>query len=331
MTALLEMRDLELVVPVDGESRRILRSVSLEIAAGEALGLVGESGSGKSMTARALTGMLPRGARTTGEILFEGARLDGMGKRALAEHRRSCVALIPQDPRASINPVHTVGDFLTEPLQAVRGLTRSDAVARAVASLDDVGISDGGRRLEQYPHELSGGLLQRVMICAALLSGARLIVADEPTTALDVTTQAEVMAILSELRVSRGLSLLFITHDLELAAAVCDRIAVMYAGEIVETQPAAQLEEDPRHPYTRGLLLARPSIDAARHPLPSIPGRAVSPHDVGEGCAFAPRCTHARAQCATGQLALAPHGRALVRCVRADEIDAGGSEGSVQA
>ncbi len=320
MSALLEIRDLDLQVAADGARRMILRSVSLGIAAGEALGLVGESGSGKSMTARAVTGMLPAGSSTRGEVLFDGVRLGDMGRRALAEHRRSAVALIPQDPRASINPVHTVGDFLTEPLRVVQGLSAGDARARAIASLKDVGIGDGQRRLEQYPHELSGGLLQRVMICAALLSGARLIVADEPTTALDVTTQSEVMAILDELRSSRQLSLLFITHDLELAAAVCDRIAVMYAGEIVEVATAHQLEEDPRHPYTRGLLLSRPSIDAVTHPLPSIPGRAISPHDAGDGCAFAARCAHALEQCGAGHPALALHDGALVRCVRADEI-----------
>lgn len=330
MTAQLKIRDLGLSVKVDGASRRILRGVSFDIAPGEALGLVGESGSGKSMTARAVTGMLPKGASTTGEILFEGTRLVGMDKRALAEHRRSAVALIPQDPQASINPVHTVGDFLTEPLRVLQGLNATEASSRAIASLRDVGITDGQRRLEQYPHELSGGLLQRVMICSALLSGARLIVADEPTTALDVTTQSEVMAILNELRTSRQLSLLFITHDLELAAAVCDRIAVMYAGEIVEIQEAERLEDHPRHPYTQGLLLARPSIDAVRFPLPSIPGRAVSPNDVPDACAFAPRCTHAQERCRSGRPALLAYGHALVRCVRADEITLDESAETVQ-
>jgi oligopeptide/dipeptide ABC transporter ATP-binding protein len=169
------------------------------------------------------------------------------------------------------------------------------------------------------------------MICAAILSGARLIVADEPTTALDVTTQSEVMAILDELRSSRQLSLLFITHDLELAAAVCDRIAVMYAGEIVESQPAERLEGHPRHPYTQGLLMARPSIDVMVDPLPSIPGRAVSPHDAGDACAFAPRCAHARLQCGAEHPDLVQHGGALVRCIRAHEIDADEPGGRVPA
>jgi len=330
MTAQLEIRDLGLSVKVDGAARRILRGVSFDIAAGEALGLVGESGSGKSMTARAVTGLLPKGASTTGEIHFEGTRLDSLDKRALAVHRRTAVALIPQDPRASINPVHTVGDFLTEPLRVLQGLNPTEASSRAIASLRDVGIADGQRRLEQYPHELSGGLLQRVMICSALLSGARLIVADEPTTALDVTTQSEVMAILNELRTTRQLSLLFITHDLELAAAVCDRIAVMYAGEIVEIQQAEMLESHPRHPYTQGLLLARPSIDAVRFPLPSIPGRAVSPNDVPDSCAFAPRCTHATERCLSGRPALLTFGDALVRCVRAADITLDGPAEALQ-
>lgn len=324
MTALLEIRDLGLTVPLDGVRRRILRSVSLEIAAGQSHGLVGESGSGKSMTARVVTGMLPKGAVTEGDVLFDGVRLQDMTPTARAEFHRSGVALVPQDPRASINPVHTIGDFLTEPLRVVRGLTRSEAAQRAVAALSDVGIPDGQRRLGQHPHQLSGGLLQRVMICAALLSEARLIVADEPTTALDVTTQSEVMAILDELRLSRGLALLFITHDLELVAAVCDRISVMYAGEIVESQLASGLEEHPRHPYTRGLLQARPSIDVVTYPLPAIPGRPVAAHDVGDGCAFAPRCAYAKPQCQ------APHPQLTtmaadvqVRCVRADELTEG--------
>lgn len=320
MTPLLEVCELAMSVNAGGDSRSILRGVSFDIGAGEALGLVGESGSGKSMTARAITGMLPKGATTSGEIRFEGALIGSLGRRALAEHRRRAVALIPQDPRASINPVHTVGDFLTEPLRVLHGLSASEAAARAVVSLNDVGIADGHRRLGQYPHELSGGLLQRVMICAALLSEARLIVADEPTTALDVTTQSEVMAILDDLRTSRGLSLLFITHDLELAAAVCDRIAVMYAGEIVEIQHAGQLEQRPRHPYTHGLLLARPTIDAVRHPLPSIPGRAVSPHDVGDACAFALRCAWVVGQCGSGRPPMLDEGGAAVRCIRADEL-----------
>lgn len=321
MTALLEVRELDLFLSIDGEPRSILRGVSFDIAAGESLGLVGESGSGKSMTARAVTGMLPKGATTSGDIRFEGADLGAHDKRALAEHRRRTVALIPQDPRASINPVHTVGDFLTEPLRVLDGFGASEAEERAVASLKDVGIADGQRRLQQYPHELSGGLLQRVMICAALLSNARLIVADEPTTALDVTTQSEVMAILDELRTNRQLSLLFITHDLELAAAVCDRIAVMYAGEIVEIQRAELLEERPRHPYTHGLLLARPSIDAVTYPLPSIPGRTIGSHAAGDRCAFAPRCTFATELCTASRPTLSTLGDVTVRCVRADEID----------
>lgn len=331
MSALLEVRELALAVRTGGGPRTILRKVSLEIDAGESLGLVGESGSGKSMTARAVTGMLPDTAQTEGAIVFDGVRLDGLRGTALAEHRSRGVALIPQDPRASINPVHTVGDFLTEPLRFVQGLGKAEAVSRALASLQDVGIADGARRLEQYPHELSGGLLQRVMICAALLSQARLIVADEPTTALDVTTQAEVMAILNELRVSRQLALLFITHDLELAAAVCDRIAVMYAGEIVEVQAAGELEDHPRHPYTRALLGARPSIEVVTYPLPSIPGRAISPHEVGDACAFAARCSFVADRCLEGRPELLPHRQGLVRCVRVDELSASGTQSAVPA
>ena len=319
MSALLEVADLAVRLPVEGASREVLHGVSLEIAAGEALGLVGESGSGKSMTARAIARILPTGAATTGSILFDGRDVNALRGNALRQYRGE-VAMIFQDPRAHTNPVRTIGDFMTEALRTNRGLKGRGANARAATLLEEVGIEDGERRLRQYPHELSGGMLQRVMIATALLTEPRLILADEPTTALDVTTQAEVMAILDDLRREFGLALLFITHDLELASAVCDRTAVMYAGQIVEVQAAASLHDQPRHPYTGALVAARPRIDATAERLAAIPGRPLSAFEAPDGCAFAPRCAHAQDRCSARRPELRRFGDGTVRCVRAEEL-----------
>ncbi|MDP5228541.1 MULTISPECIES: ABC transporter ATP-binding protein [Arthrobacter] len=246
----------------------LLNGVSFEIGQGEALGLVGESGSGKSLTTRAVTRMLDPAFRVDGSITFDGASVLGMNASALRKYRQKDVGMIFQDPRAHVNPVHSVGDFLTEALVRDRGVDQREAERRAVALLDEVGVRNPEARLRQYPHELSGGLLQRVMIASVLLAEPRLILADEPTTALDVTAQSDVMAILDEQRKARGLSLLFITHDLELAAACCDRLAVMYAGEIVEQ--GAHVYDTPTHPYTVELLGARPDIDAKAERLPVL-------------------------------------------------------------
>ena len=228
--------------------------------------------------------------------------------------------MIFQDPRAHINPVRRIGDFMTEALRA-SGVASREAGRRACDMLDQVGIDEGARRLRQYPHELSGGMLQRVMIGAALLTEPRLLLADEPTTALDVTTQAEVMAILDELRRTRGLSLLFITHDLELAAAICDRTAVMYAGQIVEDRSSDRLHDDPLHPYTAALAAARPDIARTRDRLRTIPGRPLSAFEApSSGCAFAARCGHAADGCRSSAVPLTALDGGLTRCVRAAEL-----------
>ena len=298
----------------------VLRGVDFAIAPGEALGLVGESGSGKSMTARAIGRLLPRGAQSEGTITFDGAevtQLDGKGLRRY----RGQVAMVFQDPRAHVNPVRRIGDFMTEALRANQGVPAAEARGRAAGMLAQVGIDDGERRLRQYPHELSGGMLQRVMIAAALLTEPLLLLADEPTTALDVTTQAEVMAILDDLRREFGLAMLFITHDLELAAAICDRTAVMYAGQVVEIRASALLHDDPLHPYTAALAAARPDIAQTRARLRAIPGRPLSAFEAPPGqCAFAPRCPHAAAGCREHVPALAELDGGLSRCARAAEL-----------
>ena len=320
MSALLEVEGLTVRLPVEGSLRTVLHDVSLTIKPGEAVGLVGESGSGKTMTARAVGRLLPDGARVDGAIRFDGRdvrTLDGAGlKRFRAE-----VAMIFQDPRAHINPVRRIGDFMTEALRSNAGMAANRAAARAVELLAQVGIDDGRRRLHQYPHELSGGLLQRVMIAAALLTGPRLLLADEPTTALDVTTQADVMGILDGLRRELGLSVLFITHNLDLAASVCDRTAVMYAGQVVEVHESARLHNDPLHPYTAALAAARPRIDSAAPRLAAIPGRPLSAFEApADECAFAPRCPHVEDVCRRGRPPLAELDGGFTRCVRATEL-----------
>ena len=286
--------------------RPILRDVTFAIAPGEALGLVGESGSGKSMTARAVAGLLPSTARLSGDIRFDGRSVPAMGRADLRAYRAHDIALIHQDPSAHINPVRTVGDFLTEALRTNAGWPKTRAADRAADLLGEVGLTEPRHRLRQYPHELSGGMLQRVMIAAALAAEPRLLLADEPTTALDVTTQAEIMAILGDLRHDRGLAVLFITHDLELAAATCDRTAVMYAGEVVEDQPSAGLHATPRHPYTIALLGSRPTSEATAARLPAPPGTPLPAYEAPDGCAFAARCPYAQHRCTTDHPTLTP-------------------------
>ncbi|MDT7845591.1 ABC transporter ATP-binding protein [Streptomyces justiciae] len=322
---LLELSDLRVTLPVRGQRQPVLHGVDLSLAAGTSVGLVGESGSGKSMTARAVLGLLPDGARRDGEIRFDGVPLTGSDAAALRRLRTHDAAMVFQDPRAHINPVRTIGDFLTEALVHTRGTGRRDAETKVTALLADVGVPDAARRLRQRPAELSGGLLQRVMIAAALAVEPRLLLADEPTTALDVTTQAEVMAVIDEARAARGLAMLFITHDLALAAAVCDRIAVMYAGTIVEELPADRLHDDARHPYTRALLASRPDPGDEDGVLRAITGRPLSAFEAGEGCAFAPRCPQAEDVCRIRRPPLRAAADGLAACHLVTAADVGGA------
>jgi oligopeptide/dipeptide ABC transporter ATP-binding protein len=320
MSELVEIDDLVVRLPVGGALRPVLRGIDLRLDAGEALGLVGESGSGKSMTARAIDRLLPRGAETSGSIRFDGNEVATLRGGDLRRFRRD-VSMVFQDPRSHINPVRRIGDFMTEAVVAHGTMKRREATALAIELLGAVRITDAAERLERFPHELSGGMLQRVMIAAALMGSPRLLLADEPTTALDVTTQAEVMAILDELRRERGLAMIFITHDLELAAAVCDRTAVMYAGQIVEVNTSRHIEHDPLHPYTSALLRSRPRIDVTVPRLDAIPGQPLSSFEAPDSaCAFADRCAHAADPCVTAAPPLVTVDGGATRCARVDEL-----------
>ena len=319
MSELLEVRDLTVRLQMDAGMREVITGTTLSIGQGEALGLVGESGSGKSMTAKTIARLLPKGAETDGTITFDGTDVLALDGDELRKHRAE-VAVVFQDPRAHINPVRRISDFMTESLRILDDVPKAEATKRAAAALEEVGIDDPAKRLKQFPHELSGGMLQRVMIATALLSEPRLLLADECTTALDVTTQAEVMAILDDLRRDRGLSMLFITHDLELAGAVCDRTCVMYAGQVVETRAADKLHGDPLHPYSAALVEARPDITSTAERLVAIPGRPVSAFEAPSGCRFAPRCPHAVDSCRTNDQVITELDGGRVRCERAAEL-----------
>lgn len=320
MTALLEIDGLRVELPVGKKLKTVVRGVSFAIAEREALAVVGESGSGKSMTARSVMRLLPLGARTSGVIQFKGQSVGEMDQRALRRYRAKDVGMIFQDPRAHINAVRTVGDFLTEALISTQSMNSKEAVQRVTGLLDEVGVSRAQQRLRQYPYELSGGLLQRVMIASVLAVEPSLILADEPTTALDVTTQSDVMSILDEARQERDMGMLFITHDLDLAAAVSDRTVVMYAGTVLEEQSSSRLHEAPMHPYSAALIASRPSLHERTGRLNLIPGRPQSASEAPEGCPFAPRCKFRKDICASAPTEPPPLPGGRSGCVRAEEL-----------
>jgi len=319
---LLEVHDLRVEIPLSRGTVRAVDGVSFALGQGNALGLVGESGCGKSMTLRAILGLLPRPARITGgQVLYDGVDLVTASAGRLRDVRGAGISMVFQEPMTALNPVMRVGDQIAEGPQHHLGNSRRSAQAEAVELMRTVGIPDAARRARAYPHELSGGMLQRVMIAAALLTEPQLLLADEPTTALDVTTQAEVMAILDDLRREYGLAILFITHDLDLAAAICDRTAVMYAGQIVEIRESALMHSDPLHPYSAALGAARPDIASTAHRLAAIGGRPLSAFEAPDAeCAFAPRCPHAAPVCRAELPSLVELDGGLSRCARAAEL-----------
>jgi peptide/nickel transport system ATP-binding protein len=309
-----------------GRHVQALRGLDITIPKGGTLGLVGESGSGKSMTALALMGLLPEGARTGGRMTFEGRdllALDEEGWRALRGNR---IAMTFQEPMTALNPVQPIGRQVIEPILLHRNVTRAEAEHEAVRLLDRVGLPEPRRRLASYPHQLSGGQRQRVMIAMALGCAPSLLIADEPTTALDATIQGQVLALLSELVKERGMALLLISHDLNAIAETVDTVAVMYGGAVVEQAPAAALFATPRHPYTRGLLAAMPVLDpdrlagAPRARLQAIPGSVPDLTGFGSGCTFAGRCPHVIDACRAAPPPLVRDHETKAACIRLGEM-----------
>ena len=296
--ALLDIGGLEVAF---GNRVAAVRGISLEVARGETHCLVGESGCGKSVSALAIMNLLVRGARRSAERMnFAGEDLLRLSDSGMARLRGNRMAMIFQEPMTSLNPAYTVGSQMIEVLRRHKKVSRAAATDRAVELLGRVGVTAPGLRLGQFPHQLSGGLRQRVMIAMALMCAPDLLIADEPTTALDVTVQAQILRLLADLRRELGLGVLLITHDLGVVARVADRVSVMYAGEIVEAAPAAELFGAPRHPYTRGLLECVPVPGKVRpgEPLGSIPGMVPRIAPGFEGCAFRDRCSRAMPDCA---------------------------------
>ncbi|MET9610898.1 ABC transporter ATP-binding protein [Streptomyces sp. NPDC006512] len=292
-TNTLDIQGLRITLP--GTARPVLDGIDLTVAAGETVALVGESGSGKSLTSRSALRLLPPGAVVEGAVRVAGEDVLAMDADRLRGVRAGTVAMVFQDPRATVNPLRRIGDFLTESVTLTRTMNRADATVRAVELLRAVGLDES--LLRKYPGQVSGGMLQRVVIAAALMGDPALLLADEPTTALDVTSQAEVIALLAALRERFGTGLLFVTHDLELAAAISDRVYVMYAGRIAESGPAGALFAHPRHPYTAALLASTPRMDGPRGRLAAIEGQPPDLREPLQGCAFAARCPLATEIC----------------------------------
>ncbi len=324
MTALLEVKNLMTQFPTRAGVVRAVDGVSFHMGEGELLGLVGESGCGKSITALSVMRLIGAPGRIVGgEIWFGGENLLAASDARMREIRGDDIAMIFQDPMTSLNPVYTVGEQIAEALRLHRKLNRKQAREAAVDAMREVAIPDPGRRADDYPHQLSGGMRQRVMIAMALACDPRLLIADEPTTALDVTIQAQILELIDELRRTRNLAVLLITHDLGVVAEVADRVAVMYTGRIVEESPVEELFARPKHPYTEGLLRSVPKLTAAEVKkavrLSTIEGTVPKPTNLPEGCHFAPRCPHRMPRCTEGDLPLYHlDGGVSVRCVLYD-------------
>ncbi|TDB87906.1 dipeptide/oligopeptide/nickel ABC transporter permease/ATP-binding protein [Actinomadura sp. KC216] len=322
-TALLSVRGLSVRFPGQGGPPvTVVDDVSFDVAEGEVFGLVGESGSGKTMTALSAAGLVPSpGTITARSIRLDGRELTGLSDDELTGIRGRGIAMIFQDPQDALSPVHTVGRQICEPLRTHAGLSKKEARERAAELLALAGVPDARRRLADYPHQFSGGMAQRVMIAQALACDPRLLIADEPTTALDVTVQRQVLDLLLDLRGRFGMSILLITHDLGVVADVCDRVAVMYAGQVVETASTERLFSAPRHPYTAALLAATPRGEEVAGELPTLPGTVPPPWAQPDGCRFHPRCDFAVGACAAAAVPLENGSR----CLRRDELALGRS------
>ena len=314
---LLEVRGLRVTLPTARGPVQVLRDVSFTMARGQTLGLIGESGCGKSLTALALMGLLPEGSQVSGSIRLDGQELTALDEPALCRLRGARMGMVFQEPMTALNPLHTIGRQIAEPLRLHRQISASAARAEALRLLERVQLPQAAQRLDAYPHQLSGGQRQRVVIAIALSCGPDLLIADEPTTALDVTVQREVLDLIGELVAQDGMGLLLISHDLGVMARSVRQLIVMYAGRVVESGPTAAVFHRLAHPYTRGLFTARPRLGLPRGTrLATIPGRVPDLASLPPGCAFADRCTHAQADCRVAmpdEIAFAPEHH--VRCL----------------
>ncbi|MBK9369139.1 MAG: ABC transporter ATP-binding protein [Deltaproteobacteria bacterium] len=308
--ALLKIEDLRTYFKMEGGLARAVDGVSYEIRPGRTLAVVGESGSGKSVTALSILRLIPSppGVHAGGHIFFEGKDLTTLSESELQDIRGNKIAMIFQEPMTSLNPVFTVGDQIGESLRLHKGMTRAQAREHAIQMLKEVKIPSPEARVDEHPHQLSGGMRQRVMIAMALACNPKLLIADEPTTALDVTVQAQILDLMRELQARNGTAILFITHDLGVVAEMADDVVVMYAGKVVERADVQTLFDTPTHPYTQGLFRSMPALDGQRGPLVPIEGSVPSPLDFPSGCRFRNRCPQAVTRCAESEPALLEHG-----------------------
>jgi peptide/nickel transport system ATP-binding protein len=324
--SLLDITDLTVDFDTEDGTVHAVKGVSLALERGEILALCGESGCGKSVTALSVPRLLPAATRLTGSIRLAGRELTGLTEREMREVRGKEVSVVFQEPMTSLNPAFTIGFQIAEVLRRHEHISRRAARARAAELLDLVGMADPGRQVREYPHQLSGGMRQRVMIAIAVACSPQVLIADEPTTALDVTIQAGVLDVFRDLRDRLGTAIVLITHDLGVVADLADRAVVMYAGRVVEHAPVDELFARPRHPYTIGLMGALPSAAAIHGPsgvrrLAEIPGMVPAPYSDPDGCAFRPRCAGAQDDCAATRPPLVPHGEGhLAACFHVAEL-----------
>ena len=317
MSAVLDVEHLSVRFRRDGREVRAVNDLSFSLARGEVLGIIGESGSGKSVTLRALIGLLPPHARVEGAVRFRGGEVGKLAQDELRKLRGMGIGMIFQEPATALDPVYTIGQQIAETIVEHEGVDGASARGRALELLERVSVPAAARRLDSYPHELSGGMRQRAMIALALACRPEVLLADEPTTALDATVQIQLLLLLRELQRERNMAMIFVTHDMAVAAEISDRVAVMYAGRFVECGTVERVMLAPAHPYTRGLLASTVHASRRGKLLEAIPGSPPDLSDLPQGCAFAPRCAFAAEECRRAMPPLEPHvNERLLRCVR---------------